>query len=104
MITLDEAKNYLRVEYEDDDDFIEEIIQVADGYIRDGVSNYAEKFKNKDFRLKARLCERALIQNMYDERYLLSYRQSTTYMIAGLIHQMEYGNYPPDDGGACNGL
>lgn len=91
MLTLEEAKNYLRVEYEDDDAFIEEIIKVAESYMRDGISDFDEKMKNEDFKLKARLCMRALIQNMYDERYLLSYRQRTTYMITSLMHQLEYG-------------
>lgn len=92
MITLQEAKNYLKVEFDEDDDFISEIIKVAESYMRDGITDFDLKMKNENFKIKAKLCEKALIQNMYDERYLVSYRQRPTYVISSLMNQLEYGD------------
>lgn len=48
-MTLDQVKKYLRVTYDDDDSYLEELIRVAEGYLEDGITDYKEKLKNQLF-------------------------------------------------------
>lgn len=45
-ITLQEAKEYLRVGYDDDNDYITELIEISEAYI-DGCVGTAYREKNK---------------------------------------------------------
>lgn len=40
MLTLEEAKGYLRIDFEDDDVFIEKLIKASERYIKNTVSDY----------------------------------------------------------------
>lgn len=93
MIDLDKAKRYLRVEYDEDDDYIMELIEVAYTYIAEGITGYKEKMKCPAFERKADMVARAIIQNLYDERYLVGRPLDTSYMIRSMMLQMEVGDF-----------
>lgn len=93
MIDLDKAKNYLRVEYDDDDDYIKELIEVAYTYIREGITGYDTKINHPAFEQKADMVARAIIQNLYDERYMMGRPLEMSYMIRAMMLQMEVGDY-----------
>lgn len=40
MITLEETKSYLRIDFSDDDTFIEKLIKASERYIKNTVSDY----------------------------------------------------------------
>lgn len=92
-MTLDQVKKYLRVTYDDDDSYLEELIRVAEGYLEDGITDYKEKLKNQLFAEKAQMVQYAIIQNLYDERYLMGRPLEMSYMIRAMMLQMEYGDY-----------
>lgn len=101
MLTLEKAKEYLRVDFDDDDNLISDLILVADQYLRDAITNYDEKCLNPKFQIKADFCMRMLVQNFYDERYLVEEIKligetvTLTYPLRSMINQMEYGYYGP---------
>lgn len=92
-MTLDQVKKYLRVTYDDDDSYLEELIRVAEGYLEDGITDYKEKLKNQLFAEKARMIQYAIIQNLYDERYMMGQAMEMSYIVRSMIHQLEYGDY-----------
>lgn len=93
MVTLEQIKNYLRISYDEDDSYIESLISVADSYLQSGITDYKKKSKNKLFKAKAQMLELTLIQNLYDERYLVGQPLETSYIIKSMINQLEYGDY-----------
>ncbi len=92
-MTLDQVKKYLRVTYDDDDSYLEDLIRVAEGYLEDGITNYKGKLKNQVFAEKAQMVQYAIIQNLYDERYLMGRPLEMSYMIRAMMLQMEVGDY-----------
>lgn len=67
-MTLDSVKNYLRVDSDADDTLIENLMVVAEGYIRDAVTDYDLKVANAAFLSKSEMCQIALISAMYENR------------------------------------
>lgn len=92
-MTLDQVKKYLRVTYDDDDSYLEELIRVAESYLEDGITDYKEKLKNQLFAEKAQMVQYAIIQNLYDERYMMGQAMEMSYIVRSMIHQLEYGDY-----------
>lgn len=65
-ITLQEVKEYLRIDYEDDDNYISDLIEVSDFYIDKAVG---AEYKSKPVYEKiAILVQKKIIKDMYDER------------------------------------
>lgn len=65
-MTLDEVKHHLRVDYDEDDVYIVNLIEVSDIYIESCVGEvYKENDKAKKL---ADLLQLKLIQDMYDNR------------------------------------
>jgi len=69
VVTLDEVKNYLRVDCDDENQLIIRLIETAKEYIKSAVGEYDEKDKTADLLL----C--ALVQDMYDNRELMQSEQ-----------------------------
>ena len=102
MLSLDEVKDYLRVTYEDDDPYIKNLIEIAEDYLHDGISDYETKKASKRFLRKARMVKLAIIQQLYDERYYvgqtkLSEDYRLNYVILSMIFQLENGDFSGDD-------
>ena len=92
-LNLEEVKNYLRVTFDEDDNYIRSLIVVAEDYIRDCVTDFETKVFNDRFELKAKIVALVLIQNLYDERYLIGSSLNVSYVIRSMLTQMEYGDY-----------
>lgn len=94
-ITLQEAKEYLRVGYDDDNDYITELIDISEAYIDGCVGTaYREKDKyNSEEEYKrgcrlATLLQKKVISDMYDVSAITNvqnwgqqiYTEATTYI------------------------
>lgn len=64
-ITLEEAKNYLRVDFNEDDTFITNIIAVAKSYVLNYTGLTEEEANSIE---ELRVCELMLMCEMYDKR------------------------------------
>lgn len=102
MLSLDEVKAYLRVTYEDDDPYIKNLIEIAEDYLHDGISDYEAKKVSQRFLRKAKMVKLAIIQQLYDERYYvgqskLSEDYKLNYVILSMIFQLENGDFSGED-------
>lgn len=91
-MTLEEVKNYLRVTYDDDDGYLTNLMQVAEDYLVAGVTDYLVKKEKEHFRARAEIVKLVIIQNLYDERYMMGQPLEMNYIIRSMITQLEYGD------------
>lgn len=89
---LSAVKNYLRIDFDDDDLFLKMSIAAAEAYLEAAIDDYEQKLKNKKFKSKADICLLALVQNMYDNRMLIDKdSRDLSYTIRSMISQLQYG-------------
>lgn len=91
-MTLEEVKNYLRVTYDDDDGYLTNLMQVAEDYLVAGVTDYLVKKEKEHFRARAEIVKLVIIQNLYDERYMMGQALEMNYIVRSMITQLEYGD------------
>lgn len=65
MLTVEEAKQYLRIDFEDDDALIGELLLAADEYLCGAIG----KEHDKDCE-RAKMLQRIVVQDLYDNRGL----------------------------------
>lgn len=66
MLTLEEAKRYLKIDFEDDDEDIESFIEAAEAYIDSMVGIF---YKADENAVKlANLLQKKLVNDMYENR------------------------------------
>ncbi len=102
MLNIKEAKEYLRIDdsYTEEDSYLNDLLVVAESYVRDAITDYESKIKNSAFVQKAKMVERYILQNVYDERYAVgdnNTKHNFTYPVQSMLRQMEYGEYPEDE-------
>ena len=86
---LRRVKEYLRVDNEIQDSYIEMLISVADDYMENAIDNYREKMKDDKFKMKSEICQKAIIQDMFDNRTLINKDSEMTYIIRSMITQLQ---------------
>lgn len=91
-MTLEEVKSYLRVTYDDDDGYLTNLMQVAEDYLVAGVTDYLVKKEKEHFRARAEIVKLVIIQNLYDERYMMGQTLEMNYIVRSMITQLEYGD------------
>ncbi|MDU4545323.1 MAG: head-tail connector protein [Clostridium botulinum] len=94
VLTLIEAKEFLRIDYDDEDNFLQLCIQNAEEYIRDAVDDFDTKIQIDRFKTKAKLFSLMLIQDMFDNRELMAKdNEKYKYIAKSLIMQMNLNSY-----------
>ncbi|WP_353096227.1 head-tail connector protein [Tissierella praeacuta] len=95
MINLQETKEWLRVDYDEDDTQIQLLIDTAETYLRDSIDDFDIKLVNDKFKNKAKLVMLVLVTNWYDNREFteLNVDEKVRYTINSLIQQMKHGYY-----------
>lgn len=86
-MTLDDVKSYLRIDFNEDDEMIKQMMMAAEGYIINAVGKYDEK------NAKANMLYMALVQDLYDNRTLMvteQQRKRMSYTYASIILQLQY--------------
>ena len=91
-MTLEDVKNYLRVTYDDDDGYLTNLMQVAEDYLVAGVTDYIKKKENDHFKARSEIVKLVIIQNLYDERYMMGQTLEMNYIVRSMITQLEYGD------------
>ena len=96
ILALGETKQFLRNDFEEDDLYIQELIQTSEDYIIDsiGLENYNFKILNERFKRKGRLCCLAIIQDCYDNRtFVTKDNEKLRMIVSGMLFQMKFGAY-----------
>ncbi|MBB6622168.1 phage gp6-like head-tail connector protein [Clostridium gasigenes] len=68
ILPLVEAKKWVRIDYEDEDSAILDLINLAYVLIADSVDNFEVKVLNESFKIKLKYCMSCSITDMYDNR------------------------------------
>lgn len=85
-MTLEEVKDYLRIDYDDDDHLIVTIMSAAEEYVRSAVGTYDSRNQ------KANMLFLAVVQDLYDNRMLTvteQQRKRIAYMFSAIILQLQ---------------
>lgn len=94
ILTLNEVKLFLKVDYEEEDNYIQLLIDAAENYIQDAIDNYDTKILNTRFKNKAKIVSLALINEAYSNRELIT-KDDEKYklIIKSFLLQMQYCIY-----------
>ncbi|MGO5072345.1 head-tail connector protein [Clostridium sporogenes] len=94
ILTLNETKNYLRIDYDDEDIILQLCIDNAEEYIRDAIDDFDNKIQIERFQRKAKLLAMMLIQDMFDNRELMTKdNEKYKYIARSFITQMRFNLY-----------
>ena len=89
-MTLAEAKAFLKVDFNDDDDFIKLLIDVAEEYIIDALGKCDETVA------RVKLLMRIIVGELYEKRSMTfdidHTNQKVQYTIRSIINQLSYGD------------
>lgn len=96
MLSLDDVKLHLRIDSDADDDLIERIMAVADGYMRDAITDYdAKAAGNAAFVKKSEMCQLIIITDLYENRNQAGLEaKDFGYTVRSMIGQMQYTPLP----------
>ncbi|EHL18493.1 hypothetical protein HMPREF9630_00218 [Peptoanaerobacter stomatis] len=86
---LASIKEYLRVDNSNQDNYIDVLIKISDDYMENAIDNYREKMKDDKFKMKSEICQKAIIQDMFDNRTLINKDSEMTYIIRSMITQLQ---------------
>lgn len=84
---IDDVKTYLRVDHDEENNLIEQIMLAAEDYIVGAVGKYDES------KPKARLLYWAIVQDLYDNRMLMiteAQKKRMSYTFSSIILQLQY--------------
>ncbi|OUZ05857.1 DNA-packaging protein, partial [Aeromicrobium sp. PE09-221] len=85
VLTLEEAKKYLRVDGDEDDDLIASFIEAAEIYIKNATS------KNVDLRSElAKLAARILIAHWHENREAVGKAEQLAFSLQSILIQLQY--------------
>ena len=95
MITLAEMKSYLKVDYNDDDNEITLMMNVAREYITDAIGECDETIA------RVQLLMRVIVGELYEKRSMTFDMNSTNekvqYVIRSIINQLSFGDDDSED-------
>ena len=90
MITLAEMKSYLKVDFDDDDNFITLLMDVAREYITDAIGECNEEIA------RVKLLMRVIVAELYEKRSMTfdinSTNEKVQYVIRSIINQLSFGD------------
>lgn len=88
VVNLDDIKNYLRIDYDEDDRLLQSLTVVAESYIRDAVTNLDEVIKDYRELERVKLLIAVMVQELYDNRESTEKREYS-YTVRALLTQLQ---------------
>ena len=90
VLTLEEVKDYLRIDFDEDDEQLLGLILAATAYLKDAIDDFSENFeKNPYFQERAKLIAKVLIQGWYDNRESTNKENGFLYTVRSLLTQLQ---------------
>ena len=92
MVTLEEVKLYLRIDTDFEDNLIEGLLEVAEGYLRDGVTDFDINYaRDEKYAKKADLLTKVLVAELYNNRDSRNdSRTNFSYTVQSMMNQLKY--------------
>ena len=91
-VTLELAKNYLRVDGTEEDALIERFLETAESYMRNAISDYEENYStNTRFAVQADLLKMVIVAENYNNRDGRNDpRKDFSFVIRSMVNQLQY--------------
>lgn len=86
---LIQLKNYLRIDFNDDDELLLLIIEQANLYLDGAITNWQKIKENTLYQNKVKILEFAVVQSLYDNRGISEANLSSNIIINSLIMQLD---------------
>ena len=92
MVTLDDCKLFLRIDTDFEDALIENLIEVAESYLIDGVTDYQINYSaNENYRKKADLLKKVIVSELFNNREPRNdNRTNFSYAVQSMLNQLKY--------------
>lgn len=88
FLTLEETKNYLRIDYDTDNALLETLMSSAEHYLSDAISDFQNKIKKEGYKNRAKILGFVLVQEWYDNRELRENKE-VSYTVRSLLTQLQ---------------
>lgn len=88
-MNLELIKSYLRIDYEEDDMLLQNILETSELFLEGAITNWNLIKKNKNYQSKVKILQLAVIQNLYDNRGLNVKEPEINHIIESLILQLD---------------
>ena len=86
---LEIIKSYLRIDYEEDDMFLQNILETSDLFLEGAITNWNKIKEDPKYKNKVKTLRLAVIQNLYDNRGLEEKEPKINHVINSLISQLD---------------
>lgn len=94
MLDILEVKEFLKIDYDDEDKYLLLLSEGASYFIEDIVDEYEVKMKNSKFKTKAKILMLAIINDCYESRKLVSdKKEELRFTMSAFIRQLQYCKY-----------
>lgn len=92
MVTPEDCKLYLRIDTDFEDSLIESLLEVAEGYLRDGVTDFDINYAlDEKYAQKADLLKKVLVAELYNNRDSRNdSRTNLSYTVQSMMNQLKY--------------
>lgn len=92
FLELGEVKNYLRIDYDEDDNLLQSLMVAAEHYLGDALNNFEERLKveSGNFKERAQILAYVIIQDWYDNREA-GESKDFNYTIRSMMTQLQAG-------------
>lgn len=91
ILTLEEAKNYLRIDYDDDDLLLQSLLVATMDYLRDAINGFDKKATKEKFIKRVKILACVLVQDWYDNREQKE-SKDLSYTARSLLTQLQVGD------------
>lgn len=90
-VTVETVKKYLRVDYDDEDGLLENLIEAAESYLHNAISDYDALYSTSEkFSAQADLLKTVLVGEMFFNRDGRNdQRRDYTYVVRSMINQLQ---------------
>lgn len=93
-ITLAEVKEALRIDYDDEDTYLQLCLDAAKAHVEDAIDDYETKITEAKMQSKAKIAIIAITQDLFDNRVYTfastDKSEKVKYIIQSLMQQMRY--------------
>lgn len=91
LLGIEDVKNYLRIDYNEDDNLLQSLMVAAENYLNDAICNLEECLKEEKFKERAKILMYVIIQDWYDNRES-GESKDFNYTIRSMMTQLQAGD------------
>lgn len=90
-VKLEELKEALRIDYNDENVFLQMCLNSAESYLKDSIDNYDEKIEVEAFQKKVKMPIILISQELFDNRSLTTEKsEKVKYIMTSLMTQLKF--------------